>query len=57
MSKKVVETVYGKHHKYEIVRDSGVLSTKYYVRKEDGSMASGKFSSLEAAVEWAEEKG
>jgi hypothetical protein len=56
MSKKVVETVYSKHHKYEIVRDSGVLSTKYYVRKEDGSTAAGSFNSLKAAVEWAEEK-
>lgn len=54
-SKKVVETVYGKHSKYEVVKHSGVLSTKYFVLK-DGSRASGNFSSLKAAVEWAEKK-
>jgi hypothetical protein len=55
-TKKVVETVYGKYSKYEIVKSSGVLSTKFYVRK-DGDVATGKFSSLKAAVEWAEKKG
>lgn len=54
-STKVVETVYGKYSKYEIVKKSGTFSTKFYVRK-DGDVASGKFSSLKAAVEWAEKK-
>lgn len=53
-TKKVVETVYGKYSKYEIVKKTSVLSTKFYVRK-DGDVATGKFSSLKAAVEWAEE--
>lgn len=52
-TKTVVETVYGKYSKYEIVRKSGVFTTKFYVRK-DGDVATGKFSSLNAAVEWAE---
>lgn len=56
-SKKVVETIYGKHYKYEIVEKSGVFSTKYYVRKGDGSIAASSFSSLKAAVEWAKEQG
>lgn len=54
-SKKVVETVYGKYSKYEIVKKSSAFSTKFYVRK-DGDVASGKFSSLKDAVEWAEKK-
>jgi len=54
-SRKVVETIYGKYSKYEIVRKSGVFSTKFYVRK-DGDVVSGTFSSLKAAVEWAKSK-
>lgn len=53
---KVVETVYGKYSKYEIVIDSGTFSTKFYVRK-DGKVVTGSFSSLKDAVEWAQKKG
>jgi len=55
MAKKIVETIYGKYSKYEIVKNSGVFSTKFYVRK-DGEVVTGSFSSLKAAVEWAEKK-
>ena len=54
-STKVVETVYGKHSKYEIVRKSKTFGTTFFVKK-DGSVDSGKFHSLSAAVEWAKKK-
>lgn len=52
-SKKVVETIYGKKSKYEVVRKSSAFSTTFYVKKDD-KVASGKFNSLAKAVEWAE---
>ena len=54
-SKTVVETIYGKYSKFEIVKDSGVMSTKFYVRK-DGKPHRGSFSSLAAAVEAAKKE-
>jgi len=55
--KEVVETVYGKHHKYEIVKDPGLFSaTKYYIRR-DGKPFKGSYSSLRDAVEAAENEG
>lgn len=56
MSKEVVETIYGKHHKYEVIRESSAIgSTLYRVHCSDGSY-SGSFSSLSAAVGWANDK-
>jgi hypothetical protein len=56
MSKEVVETVYGKHQKYEVIREtSTLLSPIYYVRSSDGTV-SGKFASLADAVDYAQEK-
>ena len=56
MSKEVVETIYGKHYKYEIVQETSLIgSPKYYVKCSDGS-TSGSFSSLSNAVDWANEK-
>ena len=56
MSKEVVETIYGKHYKYEVVQETSTFgSPKYFVRCSDGSN-SGTFSSLSAAVEWAQGK-
>jgi hypothetical protein len=52
--KKVVETVYGKYSKYEIVRKSKHFSTRFNVYK-DGSYET-SFKSLKAAVKWAEKK-
>jgi len=34
MDKQVAETVYGKHHKFEVVKESSFLSLKYYVYKD-----------------------
>lgn len=58
MSKEVVETIYGKSHKYEIVKDAaGVFSnSKYYIYK-DGNYHRGSFSTLSAAVEAAKKEG
>lgn len=55
MSRTVVETVYGKYSKYEIVRDSGMFSTSVYLLK-DGKYA-GSYGSVEAAVAAAKSKG
>jgi len=55
-TRKVVETVYGKYSKYEIVMKSKTFGAEFYVNK-DGKVASGKFDSLKKAVEWAENKG
>ena len=54
---EVVETFYGKHHKYTVVKSPGGLlsSTTYYVHK-DGKPHRGSFSSLRAAVEAAKEE-
>ena len=55
--KTVVETIYGKHHKYEIMKESGVIgSTKYYVFR-DGKPFKGSFGSLLDAVEAAKKEG
>lgn len=56
--KTVVETVYGKHHKYEVMKDAGGVfgSPKYYVYK-DGKPYRGSFSSLRDAVEAAKSEG
>ena len=53
--KPVIETIYGKYHKYEVVKDSGVFSTTFYVRK-DGESFKGPYSSLARAVEVAKEQ-
>jgi len=52
--KPVVETVYGKYSKFEVVKDSGTFSTKFYVHK-DGKPHRGSFSSLADAVRAAQE--
>lgn len=55
--KKVVETIYGKYHKFEIVRDDGFFgSIKFYVRK-DGEPFKGSYSSLSSAVQAAKDEG
>lgn len=56
MSKEVVETIYGKHYKYEVVCETGLIENRmYYVRCSDGS-TSGIFSELRAAVDWANKR-
>lgn len=54
---QIVETVYGKYSKYEIVKKSSLLgSPKFYIRK-NGKPHRGPFSSLKAAVETAQKEG
>lgn len=55
MSESVVEVVYGKYSKYEIVKKSSTFSTEIILRK-DGSYV-GKYSSVQAAVDAANKKG
>ena len=55
MSKTVVEVVYGKYAKYEIVKNSGTFSTSISLYK-DGKIVS-SFSSVEAAVEATKKRG
>lgn len=56
--KTVVETIYGKYHKFEIVKDpGGVFSgVKFYLWK-DGKPFKGSYSSLAAAVQAAKDEG
>jgi hypothetical protein len=55
---KVMETIYGKYHKFEIVKDSGGVfgSVKFYVLK-DGKPFKGSYSSLANAVQAAKDEG
>jgi hypothetical protein len=54
----VVETIYGKYHKFEIVKDSGGVfgSIKFYIHR-DGKRYSGSYSSLSSAVAAAKDEG
>lgn len=56
--KEVVETIYGKYHKFEIVKDPGGVfgSVKFYILK-DGKPFKGSYSSLAAAVQAAMDEG
>lgn len=56
--KEVVEVIYGKHAKYEIVKKKGSLlsSIEYFIYK-NGEYHRGSFSSLSAAVEAAKKEG
>ena len=52
--KNVIETIYGKYHKFEIVKDSGGVfsSVSFYIHR-DGKRFKGSYSSLAAAVQAA----
>ncbi|MEZ5549036.1 MAG: hypothetical protein R3E74_14820 [Pseudomonadales bacterium] len=54
MSKEVIETYHGKYSKFEVVKDSGLMSTKFYVYK-DGKFVS-DHKSLSDAVDAAKKK-
>ncbi|HEX8622875.1 MAG TPA: hypothetical protein VF718_12990 [Allosphingosinicella sp.] len=55
---KVVETIYGKYSKFEIVRtDGGLLSSTSFSIYRDGKYHRGSFSSLSAAVQAAKAEG
>lgn len=55
---QIIETIYGKYHKFEVVKDPGGVfgSIKYYVRK-DGKPFKGSYSSLADAVQAATDEG
>lgn len=56
--KIVVETIYGKYHKFEIVKSPGGLltSTSFSIYR-DGKYYKGSYSSLASAVEAAKKEG
>lgn len=56
--KPIIETIYGKYHKFDIVKDSGGVfgSIKFYIHK-DGKPFKGAYSSLADAVEAAKDEG
>jgi hypothetical protein len=56
MSKKVVEVIYGKYHKYEVVRNDHGLSIEILLYR-DGKYWKGTYSSVAAAVEAARKAG
>ncbi len=58
MKKNVIETLYGKRHKFEIVRTEGSLldSTKFSIYR-DGDYYKGSYSSLIDAVDAARREG
>ncbi len=53
MSKEVVEVIRGKHQRYEIVREMGVFSTKFFLRTDEEHYT-GPYDSLADAVVAAE---
>ncbi len=53
---KVVETIYGKYSKYEIVKQSRILSGPTFYIHKDGEPHRGSFSSLKDAVEAAKKE-
>ena len=56
MPTEIVETIYGRHLKYEVIRETSTLgSPTYRVKSSDGKY-SGNFSSLADAVRWATER-
>lgn len=52
----IVETIYGKYHKHEIVKDSRLFGVTFYIWR-DGKPYRGSYSSLKAAVEAAQREG
>lgn len=55
MSTSIVEVIYGKHRKYEVIRRSQFFGVIYLVRTSEGKY-SGTFSRLDQAVRWAQEQ-
>lgn len=56
--KDVVEVVYGKYHKYEIIRrPGGLLSSTSFSIYRDGKYYKGSYNSLARAVEAAKKEG
>ncbi len=57
MSKgEVVETIYGKHHKYEVTKDTSGFMGGYNIYRDD-QYFKGTYDSLAKAVEVAKDSG
>lgn len=56
-SKVVMEIIYGKYHKYEVVKTTGPLSSPSFAIYRDGKYFKGSYESLAAAVEAARSEG
>jgi hypothetical protein len=58
MSKKeVVEIVYGKRHKYEIMKSGGIIASTSFSIHRDGAFWKGSYDSLARAVQVAKDAG
>lgn len=58
MSKEIVDTVVGKYHKFEVWKETSLLSSpKFFVKSSDGKKRSGTFDALNKAVDWATKQG
>ncbi len=55
MSKEVVEVIYGKHLRYDVIKSKSIFDATYYVRTSDGR-THGSFGRLDRAVQWANEQ-
>ncbi len=56
-NKDVVETIYGKHSIYEIIKSTSPLSSPTYHIYKNGKYHRGSFSSIVSAVQTAEKEG
>jgi hypothetical protein len=56
-NKEVVEVIYGKYHKYEVVKTTSLLSSPSFSIYRDGKYFKGSYDSLAAAVEAARREG
>lgn len=55
-SKVVMETIYGKKNKYEVIKVSKLLGVKFVIYR-DGKYHRGEFDSLAEAVEACKREG
>jgi len=53
---KLIETIYGRVHKYEVYRKSTFLGYEFWLYR-DGKLYRGTYSTLSAAVEAARKEG
>jgi len=57
MSKKLVETIYGKRSKFEVYETAKMFGGKEFILYKDGSYWKGTFDSLAKAVQRAKDEG
>jgi hypothetical protein len=50
---EIVDTIYGKHNRYDVVRVKRALQPTHYIIRKNGEYHRGTFSRLDAAVEAA----